>query len=263
MTSFDWRTATADEVDWQYSPSKFALRPLDEYFAEYRARSEKLSPEQLVNTGQPLLVYIHGGYWQALSAADSRFNATEALRLGISLHAVEYTLAPHASVEQIIHECLIDVVNTINSLSPSRVVLAGSSAGAHLAAMCARDAVVAPLLDGVALLSGVYDVRPLVATPTNDALHLDENSATRISPQLLNSSSQLRRAMLAVGEHESTEFIRQNAEYAQHLSQVGTSTVCEVVANRDHFDLPFDLLTAGSTVGDWVLNILKDESHDA
>ena len=263
MTSFDWRTASADEVDWQYSPSKFALRPLNEYFDEYRLRSESFAPEQLVEAEQPLLVYIHGGYWQALSADDSRFNAVDAQQLGISLHAVEYTLAPQASVEQIVHECLLDVAQIISELKPSRVVLAGSSAGAHLAAMCARDAVIAPQLDGVALLSGIYDVRPLVVTPTNDALHLDENSANRISPQLLNSSSQLRHALLAVGEHESSEFIRQNAEYADHLTQVGTNTACEVVANRDHFDLPFDLLSAGTTVGDWVLNILKGESHVA
>jgi arylformamidase len=263
MTSFDWHTASADEVDSQYSPSKFALRPLSEYFAEYRARSESFAPEHLVRPQQPLLIYIHGGYWQALSANDSRFNAADAQRLEISLHAVEYTLAPYASVEQIVHECLVDVAHVIQQLDPSCVVLAGSSAGAHLAAMCARDAVIAPLLDGVALLSGVYDVRPLVVTPTNDALHLDENTAARVSPQLLNSSSQLRQALLAVGQHESTEFIRQNAEYADHLAQVGTRTVCEVVANRDHFDLPYDLLSAGTTVGDWVLNILKGESHVA
>jgi len=263
MTSFDWRTASADEVDWQYSPSKFALRPLDEYLAEYRARSESFAPEELVAQGQPLLIYIHGGYWQALSANDSRFIAADAQRLGISLHAVEYTLAPHASVEQIVHECLVDVARVIQQLHPTRVVLAGSSAGAHLAAMCARDAVIAPLLDGVALLSGVYDVRPLVVTPTNDVLHLDENSATRISPQLLNSSSQLRNALLAVGQHESSEFIRQNAEYAEHLSHVGTEVKCTVVRSRDHFDLPYDLLSAGTTVGDWVLNILKGESHVA
>jgi arylformamidase len=263
MTSFDWRTASADEVDWQYSPSKFALRPLTEYFAEYRARSESYAPELLVRPQQPLLIYIHGGYWQALSANDSRFNAADAQRLGISLHAVEYTLAPQATVEQIVHECLVDVARIIDQLQPTRVVLAGSSAGAHLAAMCARDAVVAPQLHGVALLSGVYDIRPLVVTPTNDALHLDENTAARVSPQLLNSSSQLRNALLAVGQHESSEFIRQNAEYAEHLSQVGTEVESVVVPQRDHFDLPYDLLSAGTTVGDWVLSILKEETHVA
>ena len=263
MTSFDWRTATPDEVDRQYSPSQFAVRPLNEYLDDYRKRSAPFDETDLVTLGQPLLVYIHGGYWQALSAADSRFNAADAQRLGVSLHAVEYTLAPHASVEQIVNECLIEVARIIDEARPSRVVLAGSSAGAHLAAMCARDAVIAPRLHGVALLSGVYDLRPLVVTPTNEALRLDENSATRVSPQLLNSSAQLREALLAVGEHESSEFIRQNSDYARHLATVGTRVQCEVVKHRDHFDLPYDLLSAGTTVGDWVLSILEKDSHVA
>ena len=263
MTSFDWRTATPEEVDRQYSPSQFALRPLNDYLGEYRTRSAPFDEVNLVTSGQPLLVFIHGGYWQALSAADSRFNAADAQRLGISFHAVEYTLVPHASVEQIIHECLIEVARTIQMAQPSRVLLAGTSAGAHLAAMCARDAVIAPQLHGVALLSGVYDLRPLVVTPTNDALHLNENSAIRVSPLLLNSSAHLRNALLAVGQHESSEFIRQNSEYAEHLAAVGTQVHSEVVRDRDHFDLPYDLLTAGTTVGDWVLNILTEDSHVA
>lgn len=263
MASFDWRSATPAEVDYEYSPSKFALKPLDEYFEEYRQKSGGWEPSTLISVGQPLLIYIHGGYWQALSANDSRFNAADALQNNISLHAVEYTLAPQASVEDIIRECLLDVAAVIEQAQPSRVVLAGSSAGAHLAAMCARDAVIAPQLDGVALLSGVYDVRPLVKTPTNDALHLDENSAIRISPQLLNASQSLRHALLAVGEHESSEFIRQNAEYAQHLQQAGTNTQCAVVQQRDHFDLPYDLLVPGTTVGEWVLNILMENNNVA
>ena len=39
MTGFDWQKATAEEVDFQYSPSRFAKRPLDEYLEEYRIRS--------------------------------------------------------------------------------------------------------------------------------------------------------------------------------------------------------------------------------
>ena len=263
MTSFDWRTASPAEVDLEYSPSKFAVRPLADYFADYRARSEGFQDETLVTPGQPLLIFIHGGYWQDLSAAESLFNARDALSLNISLHAVEYTLAPQVTVEQIINECLVDVLRVIETAQPSRVVIAGSSAGAHLAAMCARDALVAPRIHGAELLSGSFDLRPLVATPTNDALRLDENSAARISPQLLNASTHLHRALLAVGEHESSEFIRQNAQYAEHLAAVGTDTQCVVVPHRDHFDLPYDLLTSGTAVGDWVLNILMKESHVA
>lgn len=257
MAVFDWRTASPSDVDHEYSPSQHALRPLDEYLDEYHRVSSRHNADELRVLGQPLLIYIHGGYWQRLSAADSLFNADDALRHGISLHAVEYTLAPHATLDQIINECLVDVSQTIAQLQPSRVVLAGCSAGAHLSAMCARDAVIAPLLDAAVLLSGIYDLRPLVVTPTNDPLHLDENSATSVSPQLLNPSTLLRRALLAVGRYESSEFIRQNAEYAEHLSEVGTQTECVIVENRDHFNLPYDLLKEGTEVGDWTLQVLK------
>lgn len=259
MTTFDWCTASPEDVDYQYSPSQHSLRPLADYLVEYHEVSARHDARTLRIPGQPLLIYIHGGYWQRLSAADSLFNADDALRHGISLHAVEYTLAPHASIPEIIDECMTDVVATIDELKPSRVVLAGCSAGAHLSAMCARDAVIAPLLDAAVLLSGIYDLRPLVVTPTNDPLHLDDNSALAVSPQLLNPSALLSNALLAVGRHESDEFIRQNAEYAEHVARIGTRTDCIVVDGRDHFNLPYDLLKEGTEVGDWTLRVLKGD----
>ena len=257
MSGFDWRSASAEEVDFQYSPSKFAKRPLAEYLAEYATRSTGIDATSLRRTNTPLLIFIHGGYWQSLSAADSRYHGNDAAREEIALHAVDYTLAPHASVKQIIAECIADVKKTISELQPTRVVIAGSSAGAHLTAMCARDAEIAQRVNGIALLSGVYDLRPLVRTPTNDALHLTEESATAISPQLLPFTHSSPRALLAVGAHEPPEFIRQNAEYAEHLKNNGVDVTSSVLDDRDHFDLPYDLLQRGTQVGDWCLSILK------
>ncbi len=257
MSRFDWRTATDAEVDREYSPSQFATRPLDHYLAEYARLSEPYRSRVLTRVGAPLLVYVHGGYWQRLSAADSLFNAADALDQGVSLHAVEYTLAPHARVSAMVDECIADIRRVIGELRPSSTVIAGCSAGAHLAAMCARDPDVAARIDGVALLSGIYDVRPIVRTPTNEPLGLTVESATEVSPQLLPASVPLGRALLAVGQHESSEFIRQNLEYGERLAQNGTDTVIRVVDNRDHFDLPYDLLRSGTVVGDWVLGVLK------
>ena len=257
MSGFDWRTASADDVDFQYSPSKFAKRPLAEYLAEYASRSASVDTESLRRTNAPLFIFIHGGYWQSLFAADSLYHGHDAAREEVALHAVEYTLAPLASVEQIIAECIADVKNTIAELQPTRVVIAGSSAGAHLTAMCVRDAEIAKRVDGIALLSGVYDLRPLVCTPTNDPLRLTDESATAISPQLLPFTHSSARALLSVGAHEPPEFIRQNAEYADHLKNNGVDVTTSVLEDRDHFDLPYDLLQRGTQVGDWCLNILK------
>jgi arylformamidase len=260
-TPFNWQSAPDADVDHQYSPSRHALRPLDEYLAEYHELSAPHAPASLRQPHRPLLIYIHGGYWQRLSAADSLFNANDAKTEGISLHAVEYTLAPFATIPDIIEECIIDVEKTIKELEPTQVVLAGCSAGAHLAAMCAREYAIASRLSGVVLLSGIYDLRPLVVTDTNDPLHLTSESAAAISPQLLAPTQGLSRALCAVGESESSEFIRQNAEYADHLRLSDTATETVVVPNRDHFDLPYDLLRRGTVVGDWALaQLLKEPS---
>ena len=257
MTGFDWRTAAPADVDHEYSPSRHAKRPLEDYLADYRRAGEGLDPELLTIPGAPLLVYIHGGYWQQLSAVDSLFNAPDAQRLGVSLHAVDYTIAPAATIEEMVQECVVDVVEVIDACGAPRVVLAGCSAGAHLAAMSARDPRLAGKLNGVVLLSGIYDVRPLVVTPTNDALGLDDARAARLSPMLLPAPSPGAAFLCAVGDHESGEFIRQNTEYATTLERAGCRVVSMVVADRDHFDLPYDLLSAGTPVGDWVLSILE------
>jgi arylformamidase len=257
MSGFDWRTATPEEVDFQYSPSKFAKRPLDEYLKEYSTRSATIDAVGVRQAHKPLLIFFHGGYWQKLSAADSLFNGPDAMAEGIALHAVEYTLAPHVSIAEMIDECIADVSRTITELAPTRVILAGSSAGAHLAAMCTRDEFVASHVDGVALLSGIYDVRPLVVTPTNDPLHLTTESAADISPQLLPLPYVVPNALLAVGGHEPPEFIRQNAEFGQRLLNEGSAVQILVEEHLDHFDLPYDLLKRGTKVGDWCLNILK------
>jgi arylformamidase len=257
MSGFDWQTATPDEVDYQYSPSKFAKRPLSEYLADYAADSAGVDASLLRQQGTPLLIFIHGGYWQSLSAADSLYNGPKAMQEGVSFHAVDYTLAPDASVEEIINECIVDVKKTIAELKPTRIVIAGSSAGAHLTAMCARDEEISSCINGVALLSGVYDLRPLVCTSTNDPLHLTLETAADVSPQLLPLTSFAPQAMLAVGRHEAPEFIRQNAEYAETLVNGGVTVTTSIVEDRDHFDLPYDLLQRGTQVGDWCLNILK------
>ncbi|MCP4850422.1 MAG: alpha/beta hydrolase, partial [Actinomycetia bacterium] len=90
----------------------------------------------------PLLAFIHGGYWQELTAADSRFAADACLSRGWGFAAIDYTLAPDASLDQIVEECcqavrsLADRAESLG-VDATRLVLAGSSAGAHLAAMAA------------------------------------------------------------------------------------------------------------------------------
>ena len=92
-------------------------------------------------------------------------------------------------------------------------------------------------------------------TPTNDPLFLSTVSAAEVSPQLLTPVF-VPHALLAVGKHESAEFIRQNTEYAKLLTTTGADVQVEVVEHRDHFNLPYDLLSEDTKVGQWVLESL-------
>ncbi len=68
------------------------------------------------------------------------------------------------------------------------------------------------------LISGVYDLRPLIQTEINDALKLNTNTAAIYSPLLFNSLKipfiKKMKVLMAYGEHESPAFKDQTDSFA-------------------------------------------------
>jgi hypothetical protein len=88
----------------------------------------------------PLVVFIHGGYWQELSKVESFFAAVDCVNHGIAFAAIDYTLAPAASLDEIVAECANALAVLVSGagrydIDANRIVVTGSSAGGHLAAM--------------------------------------------------------------------------------------------------------------------------------
>ncbi|MEE9414834.1 MAG: alpha/beta hydrolase, partial [Acidimicrobiales bacterium] len=161
-----WRELSNAELEREYSPSSAIGGDFSQYVEAYIARSEA-ARTQCFNAGStlielrygsdvsqsvdlvvpaagvgpvPLLVFIHGGYWQLLSKRESFFAATACLDQGIAFAAVDYTLAPTASLDEIVNECrralrLLGESATEYGYDQHRIFIAGSSAGAHLTAM--------------------------------------------------------------------------------------------------------------------------------
>jgi len=189
-----------------------------------------------------LLVYIHGGYWQELSKAESAFLAPAWHAAGFAHAVVGYTLAPAARVPGIVAECraaLAWLHAHADSLGfdPSRVVIAGSSAGGHLAAACADRSPVP--VRGIVPVSGVFDVGPLIGTSINDALGLD--AATAASLDLLAPERRYVPAVVAWGEIETREFKRQSHAFQSRLATDGTPCETLEVPGRNHFDVILEL----------------------
>ena len=202
---------------------------------------------------KPVVVYIHGGYWQELSKNEHSFPALSLNECGVSYIALNYGLAPDASLDEMVARCrraLVWVANHAESLGVDKTAIhvAGSSAGAHLAAMTAltdwaRFGLASSPLRSLCLMSGVFDLRPLPLTYVNDALGMTADDALRNSPMLLVDSfqQQLPRTLVVWGEHETSEFKRQSLEFATVLARKGAAVRVEEIDQRNHFDLVFDL----------------------
>lgn len=196
-----------------------------------------------------LLVYIHGGYWQELSKAESAFLAPAWHAAGMAHAVVGYTLAPEARLPDIVGECRAALAflharaDTLG-FDPANVVIAGSSAGGYLTAACA-DRSPAPVR-GIVPVSGIFDVLPLVGTSINDALGLDPPEAAALD--LLAPERQYCPAVVAWGEVETSEFKRQSRDFAARLAATGTPCETLEVPGRNHFDVILELGDPASTL---------------
>ena len=195
----------------------------------------------------PLHVYIHGGYWQLLSKRESFFLAPDCLARGLAFAAVDYTLAPAATLDEIVDECVAALAALRSTapdfgIDPDAVVVSGSSAGAHLTAMVTLELPPGQRPAAVIPVSGVFELEPLIGTSINDAVGLDVDRARANSP-LLQDLSGFPPSVVAYGDNEPDEFKRQSRALVDKLVAAGRPTVEVEVNGRNHFDVVFDIIT--------------------
>lgn len=265
-TSPMWRGMTDAERATAYSPSSVLDGPLDPYIAAYSQESQAAydacpdvvtraygpkpanSLDIVVPPGAepvPLHLFIHGGYWQELSKRESFFLAPDTVKDGTAFAALDYSLAPHASLDEIVAECTaalkyVSAHAPELNIDPRRIIVSGSSAGAHLAAMATLQLPPEFRPAGLILLSGVYDLEPLLGTYINDAVGMDATCARRNSPAY-HDLSNFPPCILAWGNNETDEFKRQSLHMAELLQKAGRPTDTLEVPGRNHFDVVFDL----------------------
>lgn len=262
-------------LDREYSPSQL-VPAVATYLAGYARRSADTRADLPVHTdirygpatldlfpagpGSPLLVYVHGGFWQEMGKSDFAFPARGVVAAGAAYAALGYGLAPEHSMDEIVASVrtgvrwLAEHAGTFG-IDPARIHLCGHSAGAHLAAMALADGGIA----GAILLSGVYDLEPIRRTYVNEALGMDRATARRNSP-LHALPDRLPPLVVASGATETGEFHRQRREFAAAARGRGPVTEL-IVAGRHHFDVMDDLTDPGTDLGRAVLAQLISGKH--
>jgi arylformamidase len=161
----------------------------------------------------PVLVFIHGGYWQNRAKELFAFVAEGPLAWGINVALVGYTLAPQKRLDGIVAEirAALDWLHkSIPILGGNRIFVSGWSAGGHLTAMAMDH----PAVKGGLAISGLYDLEPIRLCYVNDKLGLDEAEAKRNSP-----GKTAKPLFIAYGGDELPELQRQSEDYARLLGQ--------------------------------------------
>jgi arylformamidase len=264
------------ELDREYSPSSAAGGDIRPYLRRYASLSQVAAdaagflpalaygphPDEVVdvlrpeNSGSaPLHVFIHGGYWQALGQRDFAFIGPAFQRRGVAFASLNYTLAPAASIGEMIGQCRRALAwlwrNAAGlGVDPARLTISGHSAGAHLCAMLlATDwpALGLPLdiIKSALLISGIYDLEPIRLSYVDGPLRLTPEDVAAWSPMLLDLPF---RGPVAVvwGEHDTAEFRRQSRSFAEKLAKSGCETRLEEFPGRNHFDILFDFIADDS-----------------
>jgi len=202
----------------------------------------------------PLLVFVHGGWWQNLDKADFLFPAPAFLRRGIAYASVNYDLAPKADIPEIVEQ-LRRAVSWLtrnapdHGADPERIFLAGHSAGGHLAVCCltadwARYGLASPPVRGCLSISGIYDLTPIPLSYQQPVLKVTPDAVAACSPRFTPPKA-APPLICAVGGEESEEFLDQQSEFVTDWRAADLPVKVVDLPGRNHFSAVDALLEEG------------------
>jgi arylformamidase len=205
----------------------------------------------------PVVIFIHGGFWQQYSKNDFAFLAESYLRQGISVAMVDYPIAPQANMDQIVtsSENAVQFIGRHVSEwggNPENVVLSGWSAGGHLAITSMNGMTI----KAVIAVSGIFELEPLIGTFLNKNLQMDLETAKRNSP-ILHLPKDKTPIYLFVGDSELSEMRRQSYDFADKLKVNQYPVVLTNIPGKNHFTMLEQFEFPEGAVHSRIVSVLK------
>jgi arylformamidase len=242
-------TGSADIVaGWERRSAVMRSRHPDHLDLRYGPRERNRIDFLKAAPGGPTLVFIHGGYWQTRAKEVFTVVAEGPMAHGINVALIGYTLAPEATLDEIvaeIHGGLDFLVEQLPGLGgdAGRIAVSGWSAGGHLTAMVLSHRHVKA---GMAI-SGIYDLEPIRHSYLNVKLKLDEAMSRRNSPAM-QAGGAMKPLSLVVGSAELPLLRKQTADFAGHRAQYGLPVTYEEIPGANHFTIINELMSPSGRI---------------
>src|SRR5882757_8329549 len=260
FSAIDWRAMSRQECDAGLN-NGVAVAGSPEIVAGWERRSMKLRqqhPQHLdlkygprernridflrARDGAPTLLFIHGGYWQSRAKEVFSVVAEGPQTHGINVAMIGYTLAPDATLDEIVGEIHAGVDFLAGQLpalgaTATGIVVSGWSAGGHLTSMALSN----PHVRAGMAISGIYDLEPIRHSYLNEKLRLDEAMSQRNSP-MMQQGGVAKPLSLVAGGAELPLLRKQTADFAGHRARHGLPVTYEEIAGADHFSVMNEMM---------------------
>lgn len=152
--------------------------------------AERLDVFPAGGSSAPVVLFIHGGYWQGGDKHDVSFIARQLVSAGIAVAVNNYGLAPGNSLAEMVAQTrravawLRDNADRFG-IDGTRIHLMGHSAGGHLAAMMLTEHGPEHAVRSAIAISGLFDLAPLLHTSLNHVVRLRPEQVGHMSPARL------------------------------------------------------------------------------
>ncbi|HJT12600.1 MAG TPA: alpha/beta hydrolase [Dongiaceae bacterium] len=215
--------------------------------------------------GGPIVLFFHGGFWRALSKDHFGHVAGPLVEAGAAAVMPGYDLCPSVPLRTVVaqaREALLWTRQQAARLNgdPDRIYVAGNSAGAHLAAMLmtedwTRHGLPRAPIAGAILVTGIYDLRPVLRIQVNEDVRLAPEDVLGLSPQFLPLHCRVP-TIVAAGAAEPPLWIEQSRRFAAKLSAKGADVRLMEVAGLHHFSITHSLSDSNAPLTRAILDLV-------
>ena len=196
--------------------------------------------------GAPVMMFTHGGYWHSRDKSLIHFLAPTFVAADVTFVSLGYRLCPEVTVADVLADVRAGASWVAENIGgrggdPTRLHLAGHSAGGHLTAMLAGPlGLPKGMLKRACSISGLHDLETIRLCYLTGELNLTEADVPGLSPialaqGLASGGPALPPLTVTTGGAEGPEYLRQRDELVDALRSAGQPVRVVEQPGGDHF----------------------------